>query len=793
MKIKTEKHLAVMDMNGVDVLSRDSRAELKIGVEQVIENPSVHTAILLFKGNQNSVPSSVANIIKQTEKFHGREKWEMLLDEVRTLLNLMENANVSWIAALQGPCLSHQLEIALACDYRTAAFDNSTVLGFPELQFGLIPNCGGIIRLTRLTGVHNTLNMILNSKIVSARTAYRAGLLNKITHPLDLEKSARALTRQISTGNLPPKPRQKYKPTRPQDQFLEIPMIRQWLYYRAKKKILAKTKNFHPAPLKVLEVIKNTYPIKSLNTALKEESDGFCDLIVSPVTKHLMSVYSALLRKQEQQPDTENTPPARPLNKTAVMGAGAMGEGITHWLANNHIPVLLKDIHAPSLSSALRSIHSSWNGQTRSGRRVSFFTAGFRKNINYIIPQLHNKITNTNFNKNLNTGTGAGTSTSTGTGTGAGAGTSTSTGTGTGAGAGAGAGANIPANNNEPQFEFLHETKSLQIIEQKTRSSKIRPQMDYSGFHNVDLIIETVVEDREIKKKVIAETAPKAPDQCLFATNTSSFSISELAHAHPDPGRFLGLHFFYPAHQTPLVEVVRGEQTAPSTIHTAVRWLKQLNKIPVIVKDSPGWLVHRLFLPLMSEALWLLREGAGIRQVDKIYSAFGFSAGPFRLMDELGLDICMKLIKSFQSNEMDFPEEFMRLRSLFLGRKNKVGFYIYNDHSQVTAVNHLVYQDLKLKPSIRGLPEEECLQRGLYRMVNEAVKVLEEEVTSSEEELNLALILGIGFPAFRGGLLKYADEVSWETILAGLDGFSKSRGQRFCPNNSLLKRVKKMV
>jgi len=381
------------------------------------------------------------------------------------------------------------------------------------------------------------------------------------------------------------------------------------------------------------------------------------------------------------------SPESAPGKKIAVTGAGVMGGEITHWLANNLVSVLLKDIHAPSLSDTLKRIHSQQNKQW------------------------------------LNSG--------------------------------------------------------------------IRPQTDYSGFQSVDMVVETVVEDMEIKKAVISETASHLSDECLFASNTSSLSITELAKAHPDPGRFLGLHFFHPVQQTPLVEVVSGAQSANSAIISAVQWMKTLGKIPVIVKDNPGFLVHRLLLPLMSEAFWLLHEGAAVQQVDKIYSSFGFSMVPFRLMDELGLDICVKLIKSFRSidSSLNFPPEISKLRPVFLGKKNKIGFYIYNDRLKAEAVNHLIYQDLKPKPSSKSPSEKECLERGLYRMINEAARALEEQIVTTAAELDLALISGIGFPAFRGGLLKYADEISLKTIIADLNTFSQQWGKRFHPSPAILKQA----
>ena len=726
MKLKTEKNLAVIELNQTHslILSQNLREQLRRHVEQIIKSPSVHVALLMF---HNTTMESVS--IREIQKIHGKEKLERLLDEVHELFHLIENANVSWISAIHGACLGKQLELALTCDYRIADFNKNTVFGFTELSHGLIPSFGGCIRLPRLIGVKKASEMILKSQTVSTRDAYKMGLINKVVHPLDLEKRARSMAEQITKGYIPPKPLQKYKPVRFLDKCFEIPISRQILYYIEKKRILAETKGFYPAPLKALEVIKNTYPVKFLKTALKEESNAFCDLAVSPTAKHLMSLYFTKEKIKKKFDTLENKDP-NCIKKVAVMGAGAMGGGISHWLANHCVPVFLKDIHPPSLSASLRYIHSIWDDQLQSGRLNILKKQSQTQDIKLMhIQTLWDRQTYTN-------------------------------------------------------------NKKINIFEKKNRGSKIRPQLDYSGFQSVNLVIETVVEDLEIKKKMITETASQLSDKCLFATNTSSFSITELAKAHPDPTRFFGLHFFYPVYQTPLVEVIQGEQSSNAAIISAFQWIKQLGKIPIIVKDKPGFLVHRLFLPLMSEALWLLNEGARIQQIDQIYSSFGFSMGPFRLMDELGLDICLKLIKSFQSAglALDIPEWISKLRPVFLGKKNKRGFYTYNDKLQVESVNNLIYQDLKLKSSSKNLSETECLERGLYRMVNESTHALEEQVVATAEELDLGLILGIGFPAFRGGLLKYADEISLKTIIAGLNHFSNSLGKRFHPSTSLLKK-----
>lgn len=717
IQLKIEKNIATLEFHKIQpfIFSQNFQLQLKYKIEQVINNSSIHVAILIFHNNSMDIN------LKEIEKIHSKEKLERLLDEVYNLFYSMENSNISWIAATHNVCIENQLSLALACNYRIA--DRNTVFGFPALSFGVIPAFGGCVRLPHLVGVKKALEIILNRQMISSQQAYEMGLINDIVHRLSLEKTAHDIAEKIIKGQIPSKPLQKYKPQRLSDKLFEIPISRQILYYIEKRKISSENKSFYPSPLKGLNLIKNTYFMKSLKNALKEESNVFRDTVISTTTKHLISLHCTrerILKKFDTLKEENNNS----IEKIAVLGAGSMGGKISHWLANHHFPVLLKDIHPPSLSSSLNYIHSIWDSQLQKTNSL------FKKENQNIYPSW-----------------------------------------------------------DKPAY-----TKKINLEEREKRSSMIRPQIDYSGFKNVNLVIEAVVEDIDIKKKVISETAQQLDENCLFATNTSSLSVTELAKAYPDPRRFFGLHFFQPVYKTPLVEIVKGEQTSDTVITCVFQWIKQLNKVPFIVKDKPGFLVHRLFLSLISEALWLLHEGVSIQNIDNAYTSFGFSMGPFRLMDELGLDICLKLIKSLKSSHLhlDFPEETFRLRPVFLGKKNRSGFYIYNDKLKVESVNNLIYQDLKLKPvSSSGISPTECLERGLYRMINESARVLEEQIVETPEELDLALTLGIGFPAFRGGLLKYADEMSLKMIISNLNHFTTKWGSRFLPSSPLLEQEKK--
>ncbi len=315
--------------------------------------------------------------------------------------------------------------------------------------------------------------------------------------------------------------------------------------------------------------------------------------------------------------------------------------------------------------------------------------------------------------------------------------------------------------------------------------------LDYAGFKQIDVVVEAIVEDMGVKKKVIAETAQHLRDDCVFATNTSSLSVSEMADAYPRPENFLGMHFFSPVHMMPLVEVIRGPKTSDKATATVYNLSKKMGKIPVVVKDAPGFLVNRLLVPYMMEAAFYLQEGASIEKVDKIFvKKFGMPMGPFELMDSVGLDVCVKVSKIFKDSlgeRIELPEVLLKLeKSDRLGQKNKKGFYKYDERGKKAGVDDSVYRDLGLNAPTDPLSEEEIIGRAMYNMVNEAALVLhEEKVVGSAEDLDLAMIMGTGFPPFRGGLLRWADKEGTEKIVDDLEVYATKYGSRFKPTTPL--------
>jgi 3-hydroxyacyl-CoA dehydrogenase / enoyl-CoA hydratase / 3-hydroxybutyryl-CoA epimerase len=333
--------------------------------------------------------------------------------------------------------------------------------------------------------------------------------------------------------------------------------------------------------------------------------------------------------------------------------------------------------------------------------------------------------------------------------------------------------------------------RRLTQFEYKHKAGLLTGGLDFSGFQQADVVVEAVVEDMSVKKKVIAEAAKHCKPDCIIATNTSSLSVTEMAKGHPNPKNFLGMHFFNPVHMMPLVEVIRGPETSDVAVATIFNLSKKMGKTPVVVKDGPGFLVNRLLLPYMGEALFLLEAGMAIETVDHFYThKLGMPMGPFRLMDEVGLDVGMKVLKIFRDSlgeRIEIAETSKKLTaSGRLGKKNNKGFYLYDDKGKQLEVDQSIYRELGLGSPTDKLDEKECIERGMLQMVNEAAQALiAEHIVNTPQEVDLAMIMGTGFPPFRGGLLKWADSLGTKYIASELEVYASKCGKRFKPMSAL--------
>jgi len=339
-------------------------------------------------------------------------------------------------------------------------------------------------------------------------------------------------------------------------------------------------------------------------------------------------------------------------------------------------------------------------------------------------------------------------------------------------------------------FEQIRRRGRLNEREIGLKVDRITYTTDMEGFSSQNIIIEAVSEDPEVKKEIYRILETNIPKDTVIATNTSSLGITSLVEDTLNPERFIGMHFFNPVSKMPLVEVIAGQRTNDRTIATVVGLAKKLDKIPIRVKECAGFLVNRILLPYLNESARMFEEGEHIEHIDKVLFEFGMPMGPFTLADEVGIDIGEKvsdiLYKAY--GERMRPVELLgKMRErMWLGKKSGRGFYIHQGRSKI------LNEDIKsLQIQRMTLDEVTILNRALLIMINEAARCLEEKVVSNAQYLDMAMVIGTGFPAFRGGLLRYADAQGIVQIIEILECLKEAYGERFTPADLLVEMAQK--
>jgi 3-hydroxyacyl-CoA dehydrogenase/enoyl-CoA hydratase/3-hydroxybutyryl-CoA epimerase len=323
------------------------------------------------------------------------------------------------------------------------------------------------------------------------------------------------------------------------------------------------------------------------------------------------------------------------------------------------------------------------------------------------------------------------------------------------------------------------------------KMGRISGSLDFSGFKTLDVVVEAVVENMDVKKKVLQEAENYVSDDCIFASNTSSLSITEMQSAAKRPQNVGGFHFFNPVSRMPLIEVIAGAKTSPETVATLFELAKRLGKTPIVVKDGPGFLVNRLLLPYMNEAMFVFEEGVSVERIDKVMSEFGMPMGPMRLVDEVGIDVAAKVAKilhtAFGARAQASPVSEVIVKSGRLGKKNNKGFYIYENGKPLGVDDSIPPLVTGRTTKSTGLSDAELVQRMIYPMINEAALALAEGVVKTPGEVDLGMIMGTGFPPFRGGLLRFADSETPKKVVDALEKFANAGGgDRVRPNQALI-------
>ena len=339
-------------------------------------------------------------------------------------------------------------------------------------------------------------------------------------------------------------------------------------------------------------------------------------------------------------------------------------------------------------------------------------------------------------------------------------------------------------------FDKAVERRKLSRREADAKMALVSGGIDDAGLRQAGLVVEAVVERMDIKRQVLAEAEAAMNPQGVLATNTSSLSVDAMAAGLQRPGRFAGMHFFNPVHRMPLVEVVQGKSTDPTTVQTVAALAVRLGKVPVVTTDGPGFLVNRILGACLNEAGHMLDDGLDAKAVDRAWTRFGMPMGPYRLLDEIGLDVAhhagASLAAALGDRMAPAPPLAALAESGRLGRKGGLGFYRYEGR-RAKGFDSGVYRAFGQDARARRTPAaDEVRDRLALAMVNEAARVLEEGVVESATDVDLGMVMGTGFPPFRGGLLKYADDRGLADVLQAVEALEGRFGKRFEPSPLLL-------
>jgi 3-hydroxyacyl-CoA dehydrogenase/enoyl-CoA hydratase/3-hydroxybutyryl-CoA epimerase len=698
VQIVPQGDIAILEFDLVGEKANKLNTPVMTRLKEVVQelSKSRYKAVII-KSNKSKIFIAGADI-DEIKSMNSAEQFDKAVGLGQDILNMIEDLPMPVIAAVHGACAGGGCELILACDYRIASDAPETRIGLPETKLGIIPGFGGCVRLPRIVGLANSLDIILAGKLVNAKKAEKMGLVDKAVHPAILMEQALKWAHEIIKEGSG-KRRKTFKAPNAMSSVLESFIGKPIVFSKAKDGVLKMTHGHYPAPLKAIEVISKTYGMSDRTKALRIERETFIKCAMTDISKNLIHVFflTEMVKKQTGVPGVVTEP--RNVTHIGILGAGTMGGGIAYVAADKGIDARMKDINFEAIGKGLKHARDLWS------------------------KLLKKKVIT--------------------------------------------------------EFEF------------KQKMNLISGGIDFAGFGQMDVVVEAIVEDMEIKKKVIAETATHMRNDAIIVTNTSSLSVNEMSKGHPRPQYFAGMHFFSPVHKMPLVEVIRGTETSDATISTIYELSKKMGKMPVVVKDGPGFLVNRLLLPYMGEAAFLLQEGMSIEVVDKAFvKEFGMPMGPFELMDSVGLDVCVKVLKIFKKAFGERIEMAPLLDKLAtsgrLGQKNKKGFYSYGEDGRKAGVDESVYADLGLPARANSLSIKECLERCVFAMINEcALALIEDKIVSTPDEVDLAMIMGTGFPPFRGGLLKYADSLGTQYIVDQLEGYGARGAARLKPSTPL--------
>lgn len=333
--------------------------------------------------------------------------------------------------------------------------------------------------------------------------------------------------------------------------------------------------------------------------------------------------------------------------------------------------------------------------------------------------------------------------------------------------------------------------------------SLLKGALDYESFKDVDIVIEAVIENISLKQQIFSDLEKYCPPHCILASNTSTIDLNLIGERTKSQDRIAGAHFFSPAHIMPLLEIVRTKQTSPQVIVDLLDVGKKIKKTPVVVGNCTGFAVNRMFFPYTQAALLLVERGTDLYQIDRTITKFGMPMGPFRLADLVGFGVAIATGTQFVQN---FPERTYISMLIPLmqedkraGESTRKGFYVYDDRRKANPDPELKkyieksrsISGVTIDPKLVKLPEKDIVEMIFFPVVNEACRVLAEGIAVKASDLDIAAVMGMGFPPYRGGIMFWADSLGSKYIYSRLEEWSNLYGEFFKPCAYLAERAAK--
>lgn len=617
----------------VNTIDRDIMNEFAQILQQLMNDHSLKGVVITSAKKTGFIAGAD---ISQFNSFKDLEESTWVLTKGQEVLQALEDLKMPTVALIDGFCLGGGLELALACRYRIAEESAKTRLGLPEVKLGIHPGWGGTVRLPRLIGGIEGMNMVLSGHTVDARKAAKLGFVDAAVPRRQLVHAARYYILNQ------PKPREATFVQK----LTNFKFARQFLAHMMRKKIKAKASPLHyPAPFHALDNWEHV-GVEG-QKAYEREAKSCAKLFFSDTCQNLVRVFFLQEKMKALATKTDFKP-----KHVHVIGAGTMGGDIAAWCALRGFTVTLQDLEPKYIAPAIKRAHKTYQKKLKRP---------------YLIQAAMDRLT---------------------------------------------------------------------------------PDVKGYGVAKADVIIEAVIEDLTIKQNLFKKLEEEAKPGAILATNTSSIPLDEINTVLDRPERLVGIHFFNPVAQMMLVEVVEGNKTEKQTVEDAINFVRLLDKLPLPVKSSPGFLVNRILMPYLLESVELLKEGVPGPVIDKAMKDFGMPMGPITLADTVGLDVCLSVAKYLgQYFDTPVPQGLIDLvKAGKLGRKTGEGFYKYDKKGKRIKTDTPSYDK----------PLQTLSDRLVLRMLNEAFACLREGVIADPDLLDAGMIFGTGFAPFRGGPIHYA-------------------------------------